>query len=542
MVTTLSCIIFQGYIYSQTTNWTEKYSYTVLYDDFSNSQINLDNWDIENNAYFSRTVFINSTATVSVNSGNLRLSAISCPNCTSGGTTSNYAGGKVISKDKFQYGIFESRIHFARKMGTEAFFLLRGGNDVPCTQGGLHEIEIDVAEYWYDWLTAAYYNYSNKIKDYHTGTDCVENNELKDDYSSGDTTNSFITFKCIWTPSYVRCYINNFLSLEVLNTGQEWFPVYSSHLSIFQALGTDIPTYIDVPQTTYIDYVSVKKFFATPQITCPATICSTGTATMDVDSQASNITWQLSPSSLFSTSSGTGSTANIVAANTVSGVGKIIYTFQMPSGESFTAEKSFWVGTPPVPQINSNTSYVWSTSYFPSPSKVFTIYTGEEIDFFDENTNTLGGLVQNSGTWTWDIDAGGASHEDFDYGPGSRMCFFYEPCSVRVKAKLSNLCGETDWSYPVYIEVLQQLTMSLSPNPGADETTIELNSGGNNRSSNIHDWELEIYDTMQSLKTKVSKIKGKSTTVNTSNWKDGVYLVRAKIGKKQISEKLVVKH
>lgn len=72
---------------------------------------------------------------------------------------------------------------------------------------------------------------------------------------------------------------------------------------------------------------------------------------MDVASEATNITWQLTPASLFTTSTGSGKTANIVSASGAIGVGKITYTFQMPSGETFTAYKDFNVG-PPISYID----------------------------------------------------------------------------------------------------------------------------------------------------------------------------------------------
>lgn len=538
LLATLLCVISQGYIHSQTTDWTEKYAYTLLYDDFSNSQINLNNWSIENNAYFLRTVFINSTATVSVNSGSLQLSAISCPNCTSGGTTSNWAGGKVISKDIFQYGIFESRIHFARKKGTEAFFLLRGGNEVPCVQGGLYETEIDIAKYWWDLLTPAFYNYSNEIRDYHTGTDCVEDNELKDDYSSGDSTSSFITFKCIWTPSYVRCYIDDFLGLEVLNTGQEWFPVYPSHLSLFQALGTDVPIYIDVPQTTYVDYVSVKKFFATPKITLNSSvICTAGTATMDVATEASNITWQLTPTSLFTTSSGTEKVANIVKAPGAQGLGKITYTFQMPSGETFTAAKDFWVGTPQNSKISA------------------TVMMGPSDNQLCRNTDMTIAAGHSEATaqgvtkLIWDFGAWAPYFQYFDIGgnlQNSRPVFRLTsdaPASQTIKIYAQNSCGySTQYYQKVFYAInCAGYSLALSPNPATDVTTATIVSTSGIEIDQTTEWDLEIYDQSLTLKTKKDKVNGKSCKFNTMGWKEGVYVVRAKIGDEIISGKLMVK-
>jgi len=55
------------------------------------------------------------------------------------------------------------------------------------------------------------------------------------------------------------------------------------------------------------------------------------------------------------------------------------------------------------------------------------------------------------------------------------------------------------------------------------------------------EWDLEVYDAIQSMKTKTQKIKGNKQTISTSGWKYGVYIVRAIVGKDIISEKLVVK-
>ena len=97
------------------------------------------------------------------------------------------------------------------------------------------------------------------------------------------------------------------------------------------------------PQTSYFDYVKVREFFLAPEITAPSLICSTGTAILDVDPAATNISWALTPSTLFATSSGTGTTASIVKSSVTNGLGTITYSFQMPSGETFTASKDIWL-------------------------------------------------------------------------------------------------------------------------------------------------------------------------------------------------------
>ncbi len=256
-----------------------------------------------------------------------------------------------------------------------------------------------------------------------------------------------------------------------------------------------------------------------------------------------SLNYDWSTSSPLSEVSGDGTSSYIVNGLSQSGGGSISLTITTPSGAISTNTKNIWVDTPPTPEISSFTPFVWATGYIPSPSKEYTVYAGQEINFFDENINTYGGMIQNSDfNWTWSIEAGGTSYDAYDNGPGGKTCIFYEPCSVRIRVKLSNSCGETDWSDPVYVVVQQESLLSLSPNPTSGETTVELTGSTQAQTINDCGWDLEVYDQGQALKAKVSKIKNNSTKIQTSGWKDGVYIVRAKIGNKTISKKLVVKH
>ncbi len=240
--------------------------------------------------------------------------------------------------------------------------------------------------------------------------------------------------------------------------------------------------------------------------------------------------------------SGDGSAAYTVASGTQNGMGLASLTITTPSGASSGVTKNIWVGAPPTPEIESYTSYVWSSNYWPTWVKVYTVYTGEEIYIYDENTNIYGAPVQDF-TRTWDIDGGAISYDVYDYGTGGKLCYFYEPGSVRIRLNVSNSCDETGWSEPVFVEVIQQeYLLSLSPNPVSDEATVELKSNNQKQSLNDYEWDMEVFDQSQMLKAKVSKIKGSSTKIQTSGWKDGVYIVRAKIGNQVVTGKLVVKH
>jgi hypothetical protein len=114
--------------------------------------------------------------------------------------------------------------------------------------------------------------------------------------------------------------------------------------------------------------------------------------------------------------------------------------------------------------------------------------------------------------------------------------------SYNVDVKAYNPCGWSTLKHLTVIEPSCLLSIVISPNPTETESTIAIY----NESAAIIDldeeWDLEVYDQLQSLKVKKIKIKGNQTKINTDNLKDGVYIVRVKIGDQVISDKLIVKH
>lgn len=54
------------------------------------------------------------------------------------------------------------------------------------------------------------------------------------------------------------------------------------------------------------------------------------------------------------------------------------------------------------------------------------------------------------------------------------------------------------------------------------------------------EWEMEVFDQVQSLKAQKNKIRSNTYNLNTSGWREGVYIVRAKAKNKILTGKLVV--
>jgi hypothetical protein len=94
--------------------------------------------------------------------------------------------------------------------------------------------------------------------------------------------------------------------------------------------------------------------------------------------------------------------------------------------------------------------------------------------------------------------------------------------------------------------------MALSPNPSSTQVTLSIETERGDATSlksastadafdDNEEWEYEVYSSMQSLKAKKTKLRGKSTTLNTQSWQEGVYTVRVKYKNKGVTAKLVVK-
>jgi hypothetical protein len=84
-------------------------------------------------------------------------------------------------------------------------------------------------------------------------------------------------------------------------------------------------------------------------------------------------------------------------------------------------------------------------------------------------------------------------------------------------------------------------TLVFNPNPATEETTLSIESDSDEKTfDDSAGWELEIYDNMQKLKLKNVKVNGKEYKINTSGWKEGIYLARVKYKDEILTGKLVI--
>lgn len=83
--------------------------------------------------------------------------------------------------------------------------------------------------------------------------------------------------------------------------------------------------------------------------------------------------------------------------------------------------------------------------------------------------------------------------------------------------------------------------MEFSPNPATSETLIELKRNDEKAIDSDINWEFEVYDMSQTLKTKVFKFKEKKHKISVNGWKNGVYFVIATVNNEIVTGKFIVK-
>lgn len=543
--------------------WNSTFTYTKFADYFDGSSLDLSKWNVDlckgrggipyNDILTSNQGGSNN---IQVSNGTLKLIArydyLNTNNqCWAGSFTSNYTTVEINTKRplySYRYGIFEAKCKMPRGFGLFPAYWLWGPGDSNGFPIDGYTSEIDIAE------AIQRTNNDKFVHVFHWwhGPEIPINDGERNFGTSylGD----WHTYKIIWTPYEVYFYVDGIQTWarskyysgsddgwrNDVFSGQiqagityhihDWFPRHICETVLQMQLNSNIIGRESalLPATLEVDYVTVRQFFLTPEITVPSLICSSGTAILDVDSQATNITWSLTPSNLFSGSkTGTGKTATITAATGASGQGKITYTFKMPSNETFTVEKTFWVGKPDTPitypsgypTLELGLGAYQPISLFKTPG-----FTGGTINWWSTGSITP---VNSTNGMTCTFEA-------ISLGTGN----FY--------VTVQNTCPGTSSIGGGTVNVVSggggQLRLVLSPNPTGAETTLSIESTTVETTFDENtEWDLEIYDQVQTLKEKQSKLKGKEYQIQTAGWKEGVYFIRVKYKDEILTNQLVVK-
>lgn len=285
-----------------------------------------------------------------------------------------------------------------------------------------------------------------------------------------------------------------------------------------------------------------RKYYklASPSISGTSYVCDNAQAIYS-ESKFSDIDldYDWSVSSYIDELSGDGTNTFNVEGTSNIGSGVIYLTVSTVSGASSSTQKNIGVNMP----------------YYSDVELELLTSGGAPVSYMCPNTHYHIYINNNSGcslsNYDWSIPSGWS--ENYTW---SNMISVYTGSSPggMVEVDAATSCGVTTKVITDYFGsgyCGSSYSMNISPNPSVGETTISIEPNSEEailKSANEEElldldteWEMEIYSPAQILKKKETNIRGNRTQTNTSGWKEGVYMVRAKYKNEVLIGKLIVK-
>ncbi len=194
-------------------------------------------------------------------------------------------------------------------------------------------------------------------------------------------------------------------------------------------------------------------------------------------------------------------------------VGTPEYTFRVTRPDGYPVTNDEYGNLSFCPNTNYDIMVYHSSNYCPVYDLVWTVPSTWTTNYSSGYTISIN--TNEDPYNSISVDGKNCCNDDFN------ICMYFEN---------STTCD----LYPTY-------SMIFSPNPSLSETimTIVPNTESNFDETTV--WDIEIYDSMRNLKSRISNLKGDRRTINTSGWNDGVYIVRARVKGKIVTGKLIVK-
>lgn len=270
-----------------------------------------------------------------------------------------------------------------------------------------------------------------------------------------------------------------------------------------------------------------KYFLPALSITGPAIVCSGNNIfTLNNSPGGTTISWQATPSNLFTGSSGTGSSATLRAANsTVSGLGTITFTINTPCGDTpILISKTVWVGKPSL----SSVTYDNESAPISCDLSLYQSFTGGDHVLA---TAALGA----SGYPTFVLNSfgspyvhGNANGNNYNFNVNA---LHYNEIEFTISSTYSNACGSV--STCTYFTNLDALT-SLFPNPSDDQLTLNLANDGVLKNVSLYNSNQERILTKETREKKI--------IIETRPFPNGSYILRVSMNGKVAAYNVRIKH
>ncbi|MCD5383069.1 T9SS type A sorting domain-containing protein [Candidatus Gracilibacteria bacterium] len=270
----------------------------------------------------------------------------------------------------------------------------------------------------------------------------------------------------------------------------------------------------DCPYTS-----SNLQYYAVP-VSGNSLICSSGNySTLNISGASYN--WSGSKVSI------SGSGSSVSATKTSNGSGWIKINISSPhSGTTVTTSKKIiWLGNPGQPITNPTGYPTFQMALGQIKSISVASAPGYPYQYIWDITGSIEKIVDN-----------GASVlvEATELGWGN----------FRVKTR--NQCGYSAIGGGA-VKVSSgggggMMMLSISPNPANSEITISINSKYEKETFDENEeWGIEIYNLYHVLQEKRHKLRGNTLNINTSSWKEGIYMIRATYKGEVFNERLLIK-
>ncbi|MFZ4708099.1 MAG: S8 family serine peptidase, partial [Bacteroidales bacterium] len=264
-------------------------------------------------------------------------------------------------------------------------------------------------------------------------------------------------------------------------------------------------------------------------------VCTVGT-TFTVNNVPSGCTVSWTQSSNLSLSSSSGNSAFFVPNG--SGQAWIQATINSTScGSVALPQTAVWAGTPnytfQVSRVDgqpvSNDEY-GNLSFCPNTDYVIVLSPNGAPCY------TSNHIWDVPAAWTINYENGSTISINTNNDPyngitvDAKNCC-YEDITISQYFENSSSCGS-----------LANYELTFTPNPSVSETVLTIVPKTSKKMDETTQWDLEIYDSMHSMKSKVTNLQGNKRTINTSEWKYGIYIIRVRINGETVTGKLIVRN
>jgi hypothetical protein len=252
-----------------------------------------------------------------------------------------------------------------------------------------------------------------------------------------------------------------------------------------------------------------------PSVNGPTLVCTNGTFTLNNPPGAA--TWSVTPSSVVSPSSGSGTVANIARV----GNGSATITFNFGCAN---ISYGFWVGNPTTMPEFTNVTFdgMLTPSVCPDLNQTFT--TGQ-------HTLTALTNVQNSfpvfTLYSSGFISGSGSGNNFNFNVKRDDIKFTVSYRITDKCATVERCTYFSNTGPI-------ASVVIYPNPAEDRVTIQLGKEGKLK-------QVVLFSNTQAQVFSDETIE-KEMVIQTSGFPDGNYIVKITIGDKVYDHHLYIKH